>query len=183
MNNKITQNSTSNIWVRRECLSLENIETCNGVAHKDTSTDTCCLCVAANHTVYREHNKCEFTHPHCKCAYTPYNFSFAKVIFSVEKALYFLTDNSKKGLAHKMGFYEEDAEYLHKTLFAIVKNQYEQGNYILGDLDTHGQHCKINTTIIGKRNHENELFNCYIGCVIWPNGQIRVATPLLCYDF
>lgn len=65
-----------------------------------------------------------------------------------------------------MGLRAEDADFLYNTLFAVEKNRYEQGNYHLNVLNIHGQHCQIDYAAKGMRDHENELFNCYMGCVI-----------------
>lgn len=91
-------------WVRRNNKSLLNTEVCNGEARTDEITRTCALCVAANHTVYRANNKCEYAHTHCKCRYEPYDMDGAKVIFAREKIIYFLTDKSKKVLRTKWAF-------------------------------------------------------------------------------
>ena len=37
----------------------------------------------------------------------------------------------------------------------------------------------IAENIKGKRDHDKESFNCHIGCVAWPYGKIKIATPLL----
>lgn len=105
----------------RKNKSWLNIETCNGVARADEKTRTCVLCVAANLTVYRSNNKCEYAHANCKCRYEPFSMDGAKVIFDRRKMIYFLTDNSKKGIAHKMGLRAEDADFLYNTLFAVAK--------------------------------------------------------------
>lgn len=169
--------------VIRKNKTLLDLAVCQGEALSDERTNTCPYCVAINNTVYYSRNKCDFTHLYCKCHYESFSLTSARVIFKREKMIYFLTSNSKKGIAHKMGFREEDADYLHQTLCSVAKMQYEQGNYILNRVDIHGQHCQIDFTLKGKRDHENEYFKCYMGCVIWPYGQILVATPLLCYDF
>ncbi len=33
--------------------------------------------------------------------------------------------------------------------------------------------------VLGKRGHLLEVFNCHVGCVAWPFGKIKIATPLL----
>ena len=53
----------------------------------------------------------------------------------------------------------------------------------MGALTSTGQHVEIHTVVVGKRDHAGELFNCYVGCVLWPNGKIKVATPLLREDW
>ena len=60
-------------FVIRENVSPENIETCNGVAVKDESTQTCALCVALNDTVFKNDNKPIYYHPYCKCKNKKYD--------------------------------------------------------------------------------------------------------------
>ena len=57
-------------FVIRENESPEDIETSSGVAATDENTRTCALCVALNNTVFRNDNKPEYYHPHCKCKIT-----------------------------------------------------------------------------------------------------------------
>ena len=52
-------------------------------------------------------------------------------------------------------------------------------DYILKALNTNGQHIEIRFNLQGKNNHSNEVFACHTGCVVWPNGKIRIATPLI----
>lgn len=58
-----------NEFVIRKNISPEDIETCEGVATGDKRTRTCKLCVALNHTVFRNVNRPEYVHPSCKCEY------------------------------------------------------------------------------------------------------------------
>ena len=39
--------------------------------------------------------------------------------------------------------------------------------------------CNGNFILNGKRDHAGEKFNCHVGCVAWPFGKIKIATPLL----
>lgn len=71
---------------------------------------------------------------------------------------------------------------MHQTLSAVIKKQYEKGTYKLNYLNTSGVHVQIDTLIMGKRDHAGEMHPCYIGCVLWPYGKIKVATPLIVED-
>ena len=42
-----------------------------------------------------------------------------------------------------------------------------------------GQHFTVNFTLNGKRDRAKEKFNCHVGCVAWPFGKIKIATPLI----
>ena len=146
-------------------------------------TNTCARCVAANKTAYKPNNVWPLTHPNCKCQAVSGNVSL-QVDFPIRKLTeYWFVKPSKSGIPPSMGFRIEDSEYLQQTLSAVVKKQYEEGNYVMGTLTSTGQHVEIHTVIEGKRDHEGELFNCYVGCVLWPNGKIKVASPLLPVDF
>ena len=46
-------------------------------------------------------------------------------------------------------------------------------------LNENGQHFTVHFLLKGKRDHINEKFNCHVGCVAWPFGKIKVATPLI----
>ena len=37
----------------------------------------------------------------------------------------------------------------------------------------------LNNILNGKRDHSGEEFNCHVGCVAWPFGKIKIATPLI----
>ena len=91
-------------------------------------------------------------------------------------------DVNKTKMMHNIGYRIEDSEELHQTLSAVIKKQYEEGTYKINYLDTHGQHVQIDTVIVGKRDHEGELHQCHAGCVLWPYGKIKVATPLIVDD-
>lgn len=169
-------------WVIRNNISNMNIEICGGTAEPDFATRTCDLCVAANKTAYAVSNSWQPTHPNCKCESSNANIT-AQVDFPMRKLTkYLFVDPNKSKMMHKIGYRIDDSEDLHTTLTAIVYQQYELGNYKLGALDKHGQRLQINTLFLGKRDHEGELHECHIGCVLWPYGKIKVATPLIVED-
>lgn len=72
-------------FVIRENESPEDIETSSGVAVTDEKTRTCALCAALNNTVFRNDNKPEYYHPHCKCKITKYTLTRWFLIFRSEK--------------------------------------------------------------------------------------------------
>lgn len=150
-------------WVLRNNVSPKDIESCGGEATADPTTNTGLLCVAANKTAYKPNNVWSPTHPNCKCAAVNGSVS-VQLDFPIRKLTeYWFVNLTKSGIPLKMGFRIEDSEYLLQTLSAVVKKQYEEGNYIIGVLDGHGQHVEIHTVIAGKRDHEGQLFNCYVG--------------------
>lgn len=169
-----------NGFVIRENVSPENIETCNGVAASDESTRTCALCVALNHTVFRNDNKPFYYHPNCKCKNKTHDLIEVVFDFPLQKITgYLFVNQNKKAMMRSMGYLVEDARELYHLIQSEVKNKFLSGDYKLQVLNNHGQHFTVNFTLNGKRDHAKEKFNCHVGCVAWPFGKIKIATPLL----
>lgn len=167
-------------FVIRENISPENIETCNGVAVEDDKTRTCALCVALNDTVFRNNNKPEYYHPNCKCKNVKYNLQDVKLDFPVQKITqYLFVNKDKKAMMKTMGYLAEDCKEVFDLIKRSVEEKFILGNYKLNILNSHGQHFMVNLTMQGKRDHVGEKFNCHVGCVAWPFGKIKIATPLI----
>ncbi len=167
-------------FVIRKNVSTENIETKNGEAVADEKTRTCALCVALNETVFKNDNKPEYYHPNCKCKQEDYNLTHVTFDFPIDKVTkYLFVNQSKKEMMRSMGYTIEDSYYLYELIKENIEKSFLDGNYKLEYLNNHGQHFEINIVIEGKRDHINEKFNCYTGCVAWPYGKIKIATPLL----
>ena len=149
-----------------------------GVATKDIKTNTCELCVVANKTAYKPNNTWTPTHPNCKCKAVNGNVS-VQVDFPMDKLGYLFNDENKEKMMHTAGYRVEDSEEMHQTLSAVIKKQYEEGNYKLKNLNVHGQHVQLEIIIVGKRDHTGEMFRGRTGCVLWPNGKIKVASPMM----
>ena len=92
---------------------------------------------------------------------------------------YLFIDKNKSRMIKSMGYYPEDAQYLYDYVSLNVKKEFVKGNYILKNLNKNGQHFQINYDINGKREHANETFQCYAGCIAYPNGKIKIATALV----
>jgi len=60
-----------------------------------------------------------------------------------------------------------------------VKTNFVKNNYILRVLNVYGQHFQVNFVLHGKNDHHGEEFQCHSGCVAYPNGKIKIATPLI----
>jgi len=169
-------------WIIRKNLSNQDIVKCKGVATKDTETNTCARCVAANKTAYKPNNLWSPTHPNCKCEGIN-GSATVQVDFPASKLTdYLFVNPDKTQMMHKIGYRIEDSEELRQTLTAVIKKTYEEGRYKLRTLDEKGQHVQIDTILLGKRDHAGELHKCHAGCVLWPYGKIRVATPLIVDD-
>lgn len=144
--------ANSGKWIVRNNVSLKDIEVCEGEATYDPLTRTCKLCVAANRTAYSA-EVCAYEHPHCKCTYKN-NSVTVKVDFPMQKLTnYLFTNENKSAMMRRIGYTVEDSDTLRQTLSAVIKKQYEEGNYTIGVLDNHGVRIQINTVFIGKRDH------------------------------
>lgn len=168
------------VWVKRQNDSLETIESCNGQAKEDKKTHTCALCVALNHTVFRNDNKPDYCHINCKCKNEEYRLTDITEDFPTEKITnYLFVDKEKHKMMRAMGYRKEDAEFIHELLSRTIRTEFMKGNYKLGLLNRNGQHFEIKFNLNGARDHTGEIFGCHIGCVAWPYGKIKVATPLI----
>lgn len=171
---------SGNGFVIRENASPENIETCNGLAIKDDKNRTCALCVALNDTVFRNDNKPIYYHPYCKCKNEKYELKRVEFDFPIQKITgYLFVNEDKKAMMRTMGYIVEDANELYRLIQLEVENKFLSGDYKLKALNINGQHFTINFILNGKRDHAKEKFNCHVGCVAWPFGKIKIATPLL----
>ncbi|MCM1042909.1 MAG: hypothetical protein NC350_01725 [Corallococcus sp.] len=116
--------SFGNELVERNNPADKNLDLCNGVATQDGNTNTCALCVAVNHTVYRNPNKCNYEHPNCKCLYTFFEGDLS-IDFPIEKITkYLFADTNKNKMMHKMGYYIEDYRDIYSTISIQVLNSY-----------------------------------------------------------
>lgn len=171
---------SGDVWVKRENLSPETIETCNGVARKDEETHTCALCVALNQTVFRNNNKPDYYHYHCKCKNKKYNLTKIIEEFPFKKITdYLFLNNNKTAMMKSMGYDKADAKYIYDLLSKIIERKFLAGDYTLRELNINGQHIEISFNLQGKKDHEQEVFVCHSGCVVWPYGKIKIATPLI----
>lgn len=179
-------------WVIRQNVSDENIETCNGVAKADEKTKTCLYCVALNDTVFLNNKKPEYFHYNCKCKQIPYQLSDVKLDFPIGKITnYLFFRDDKKKMMRTMGYEMADADYLYNFVCDVAKAGYLSGRYefkeydkngkrdALKGLNQNGQHFSINFTLPGTRNRTGEVFQCHIGCVAWPYGTVKIATPII----
>lgn len=169
-----------NGWVIRKNASTENIETYNGEAHEDETSRTCALCVALNDTIFRNDNKPDYYHLHCKCKNISTTLSEPTLLFSMKKITnYLFIDENKSKMMKSMGYNPSDYQELYDKISENVKKNFVDGNYKLKTLNINGQKFEINYIITGKNEHIAEVFNCHTGCVAWPNGKIKIATPII----
>lgn len=60
-----------------------------------------------------------------------------------------------------------------------IKTEFLKGSYKLQKFDLHGQRVTINFKIKGKGLKSGHVYNCHAGCAVWPNGKLKVITPLI----
>ena len=160
--------------------SPENIETCEGNAVEDKTTRTCALCAALNDTVFKNDNKPEYRHPHCKCKMKEYELTKVTFDFPMGKITrYLFVNENKKAMMHSMGYTIADFAEIYKKIKAAAEKEFLSGRYVLKMLDEHGQRFTVNMILDGKDGHAGERFACHVGCVAWPYGKIKIATPLI----
>lgn len=169
-----------NGWVIRRNVSPLNIENCNGEARKDDETNTCEICVALNETIFRNTNKPDYYHPHCKCKDEKVNLHDVKLDFPMKKLTHYLfVDENKSAMMKSMGFYPQNAEKLYEIISENVKQHFLTNKYFLKTLDNHGQRICVYYTILGLNDNTGQIFNCHSACVVWPNGKLRISTPFI----
>lgn len=171
---------SQNCWVKRVSTSKLNIEVCNGVAISDSTTHTCELCVALNETIFWNKNKPEYYHLHCRCKNKKVELLDVELDFPIEKITKYLFVNTNKyAMMRSMGYDTQNANEVYALVSKNIKKEFLNKNYILKPLDIHGQRIEIAYTISGKNEHRNSIYTVHTGCVVWPNGKIKITTPLI----
>lgn len=92
---------------------------------------------------------------------------------------YLFVDINKNRMIKSMGYFVTDYQEVYDIISKNVKKEFLSGNYLLKELNVNGQHFKVNYKIVGKNEHIAEVFNCHTGCIAWPNGKIRITTPII----
>lgn len=169
-----------NYWIKRKNISINNLNTCNGEAFDDDNTNTCKLCVALNDIIFKKSNMPEFAHKNCKCYIVP----ISKVNFTVELnkekiTKYLFVDVNKKAMMNSMGYTINDWKLIYNLICDKVKINFTNNNYTFKTLNIYGQHFQVNYILQGQNKHKYKSFYCHTGCVAYPNGKIRIATPLI----
>jgi hypothetical protein len=90
---------------------------------------------------------------------------------------YLFTHPSKKGLMKSMGYSIEDADEVYQEMARQTKERFNGGEYILGKLDTKGQHISIEFELKGKHASAEIIYRFYTGWIARPNAKINMATP------
>lgn len=171
---------TSEHWVIRNNESSMDIESCNGQATIDESLRACALCVALNRTIFKANNKPNYTHPYCKCTYKEVYLNKVLIEFPVEKITkYLFLNENKYAMMRSMGYDKEDGALVYSKIYMVLEKEFLNGNYFLKNLNYNGQHIEIPFVLQGKKYSLGKKYRCHVGCVVWPNGKLKVASPLI----
>jgi hypothetical protein len=92
---------------------------------------------------------------------------------------YLFLNEEKRVMMLYIGYNHSDYEEVYDLVSENIKNKFLSGNYKLQLLNAYGQRVTINFTIKGKRLKSEHTYNCHAGCVVWPNGKLKIATPLI----
>lgn len=167
-------------WVKRINTSPLDIEKCEGQAIRDASTNTCELCVALNKTIFWNSNKPEYYHPNCRCKNIRTELKDITFDFPMRKITnYLFFDENKYAMMRSMGYDIQNAEEVYNLIEHNVRKEFLNKNYALKLLDKYGQRIEINYVIYGEKGHNCKKYIVHTGCVVWPNGKIKIATPLI----
>lgn len=168
------------LWVKRISTSSLDLETCNGIAEYDDGSRTCIYCVALNKTIFRSENFPIFGHRNCKCLILPHFNPNLRIHSPLSKIVkYLFTEQNKTRMMKSMGFSKEDYQSVQFNIYEKVYNAFNDGLYKLKTLDKYGQRVQISIKMEGSGDHAGELFNCHVGCIVWPNGILKITTPLI----
>ena len=171
---------SGNGFVMWKSTSNKTIQSCNGLATRDESTNTCALCVALNNTIFKNNNKPEYFHPNCRCKNESHNLTTVTFDFPMSKLDgHLFINEDKRAMMRSMGYTIEDCDELHELTQTEVEKNFLAGDYKLQVLNENGQRFTTFIKLIGKRDHVGQTFNCHVGCVAWPFGKIKIATPMV----
>ncbi len=130
-----------------------------------------CYFISSNMPKQPLHNNCDckttavdFVIVQSKCRAECDIRKFTEYVFKDD-----IKSKGKNKIFYDLGFNVDDSEYLKMEFCKQAREQYLSGNYILKNLDSHGQRIAIKTTI-------NEA-SFYSGWILCPEGKIKNTTP------
>jgi len=82
----------------------------------------------------------------------------------------------KKKIFYGIGYSSQDENELMNFVENVVKNKYSFGDYYFYKHWKHGFQINISITIQGKNQFKNEYKTFKSGYIIYPNGQLKIAT-------
>lgn len=84
----------------------------------------------------------------------------------------------KIGWVNYLGYSIEDKEDFLKILYENTKVSFKDGNYYCENHTKYGFKININIQIPGGKLKDNEVFNLRTNYMIFPNGKLKMNTPL-----
>lgn len=136
--------------------------------------------MALNKTIFRGKNLPKYKHFRCKCLWFPTQLNNVILDFPENKITnYLLYEPNKFAMMRSMGYNKENANELYEKISQEISQGFLNNRYQLKTLNQHGQHIQINFILDGKNDHSHEQFYCHTGCVVWPDGKIKVASSLI----
>ncbi len=82
----------------------------------------------------------------------------------------------KSGLFYGLGYKSHDENEIIEFIVNVVKNKYRYGNYYFYKHWQHGFQINIDITIQGKNEHKQVYKTFKSGYIVYPNGQLKIAT-------
>ena len=82
-------------------------------------------------------------------------------------------------MMRSMGYDKKDGAIVYLKVYDVIEKEFLKGNYVLKNLNNNGQHIEIPFVFKGKGYCIGKKYGCHVGCVVWPNGKIKVASPLI----
>ena len=150
-------------------------------SQKDLITDTCELCVAANHCYFfnSPDKTPKLPHPNCRCQSVPISTPNADEIdldFRPSKVFgYLFTDPDKKGFVESIGYTLSDAPIVYDEIAKQAKQGYVNGDYTIYGHDARGVHITIKYRLQDKK-HIGKTAIVKSGWSVRPHGKLMNTT-------
>ena len=172
-------NITYNRWIEWDHIGIPNqSQIVRDIARILLALQFHCLtCTALDGCYFVDNNKPEYPqHERCDCKIISIDKSTltrkANAYCDIRKFTEYVFSNQSKGknqIFYNLGFSKQDSQHLQTEYCKQALKNYLNGNYLLKNLDMHGQRIAIPITLKGK--------TFYSGWMICPEGKIQNITP------
>ncbi len=114
----------------------------------------------------------------CHCKEIPVNLNIGDIELVIPDGKIDYMFSSKLGWINAMGYYELDRENFVQVLFQQTKKSYLYGEYYIVDHTKYG--CKVNLIIYipGANDKIGKRYKIKTNYMIFPNGKLKMNTPL-----
>lgn len=114
-------------------------------------------------------------HSNCHCKKLKENPQSVTAFCKISKFIgYAFVEPQKLEWMRRLGFTIDSSDYLKSEFERQAKEKYISGDYVLGDLDEHGQRIDIRIDVFNENNEQKYFI---AGWMIRPNGLITLNTP------